>query len=284
MCIAFGSRNSAFEILFRFFFASNSIDTVRRLADNEGTASSPSDNDDDVPPGFETPKRDPDIPKTWNAETTPFEVVGYYKRYGVTEEQIKSRLAEHEITSLGVLNDRLLLVTDLIDRDCIIREILENISTALKRSDMEAFGILGGFLMVESTCIASEQLDLYTEKAVSFTCRGARSKVRYPNFSLVMGPSGSGKTMFALKYLPKIANSFTKDKEIFIIHVAASSLIGNDRSLEKDLPALLVNHVQLSTFETLEATFGTVVPPPMDLFLFVVIDEAGRSEYKIYFD
>jgi hypothetical protein len=109
-----------------------------------------------------------------------------------------------------------------------------------------------------------------------------------PNFTLVMGPSGSGKTMFCLECLPlMVFPEASNMKEIFRVHLRAFTLLEDyDETKPKlDLPTLLGNHIQNVVRGWLpDYRYTTRTVLPIDLFLFVVIDEAGSRRYKSFFE
>jgi hypothetical protein len=236
------------------------------------------------PAGTETPSLGPNAPSTWDETTTPFTVVRYYARDDVTDEEIKSQLHLKGITSLEILKRKAFSLVDLLKEDTDGGELIQNVNAAMLRTQMRPTEILGGKLVFDRTCITEKLLRLYAPTAVSVVpISRAFEPDRMPNFTLVMGPSGSGKTMFALEHLP--SNVFPEAKspqEIFRVHLTARTLLKETEG-ELDLAALLVNHVEGQVAVLLRG-YVTQVVPPIHLFLFVVIDEAGSTGYKSYFD
>ncbi len=164
--------------------------------------------------------------------------------------------------------------------------MVKNATAASNRTKTKPTEVLGGQLEFDETCINKKVLDLFAPAAVSVKGSWEPAKDRYPDFTLVMGPSGSGKTMFCLKELPKqVFCNATLEKEIFRVHLTADTLLGSgdNTKAEVDLSALLVNHVHQIVEKRL-TEYVTKIVPPIDLALFIVIDEAGQLEHKPYFD
>jgi hypothetical protein len=246
-------------------------------------AASPTDS---IAPSSVTTKSslDLDAPNTWIDTTDPFIVARYYALDDVTAEEIKSKLDLNGITSLELLLQAFLDL-NIRWKNKIGAQMFKNMTAAIRRSQTRPTELLGGKLDFDRTCITEKLLRLYAPKAVSVIESRYFDETRFPNFTLVMGPSGSGKTMFAMEHLPTIVFSeATSLEEIFRVHLTARTLVGDSKD-ELDLPTLLVNHVQNQVAYLLrEYRTDGIVVPPINLFLFVVIDEAGSAQYKRYFD
>jgi hypothetical protein len=236
------------------------------------------------PPDNQLGQKDPDAHKHWTDATTPFEVVKYYARDGVSDEEIQALLDENEITSLTKLKVYAAMLGPVI-RIGTIEELIANVNAALERTKAIRTGVLAGELDFDPNCIAKESLNLFASAAVSVKESCPLHQDRTLNFTIVMGPSGSGKTVFCLQELPTRVFPMKALNDVFRIHLRACTLLGNEPNDELDLAARLVNYVRetlarrLAKYVTSNTDFESI-----DLFLFIIIDEAGRTEYKRYLD
>jgi hypothetical protein len=229
---------------------------------------------------------DAGAPGRWNATTPPFDVLWHFRQDDVTKEQITALLEEKNIKSLTDLKQRIcLLGSDCIRVKCG-GELIDTINAALRRTQSKPTELLGGRLKYDTSCIDATSLSCYSSKAVAFKQSRPFEPRQIPNFTLVLGPSGSGKTMFCIQYLPlQVFPEATSMKDIFRVHVKASTLLGdyNETKPILNLSELLVNHVQGAAGSLLPMYYACDVPP-IDLFLYVVIDEAGSTGYKRFFE
>jgi hypothetical protein len=236
-------------------------------------------------------------PETWTDETTPFDVVRYYAEKHVTDEQIRLLLDLKGINSLAILEDSILKLSSVLHEDNG-RPLTRSVTAALKRSKNEPIKILGGQLDFDATCISKKVLNLFAADAVSYISSkpGSDNEViedeppnddnRYPSFTLVMGPSGSGKTMFSLNLLPRMvfSNNAESHQEMFRVHRTVENVI-KEMSTAIDLPTLLADEVQAIVARKLaNYDYDKTARLSIDLALFVILDEAGGSEYKDFFN
>jgi hypothetical protein len=265
------------------------------MEDTDEEDSTMDDNDETLaivrqpPPPTKRTKMDPTAPTApdeWTDQTSPFTVVRHYRQGHVTDEQIDAFLQKNGIDSLPKLEEDVALLGSIIKRRTS-NELNKMITAALNRSKQRPTEVLKGQLEMDETCIDRSVLNLFASEAVSVDQSWVPKRVRYPKVTLVMGPSGSGKTMFCIQELPLrvFRQGFTMEN-IFRVHVTMATLFGiyDDDDL-LDLPASLVNYVHAKVAKRLSEFYvtGTGVPP-IKLFLFVAIDEAGRAEYKPYLD
>jgi hypothetical protein len=237
-------------------------------------------------------KKDPDAPKQWTDQTTPFEVVKYYARDEVTDEEIQALIDENEITTLQKLKFYASILGPVI-RLGTMEELIANVNAALNRNKTKPTEVLAGELDFDNTCIDKEVLKSFASEAVSVSESEAAKLDRYPNFSLVLGPSGSGKTMFCLQELGnRVFRGAVIEKNVFRVHLTVNTLLNlldddDDDKKKKtiDLAGLLEKYVHDRVARLLsDYVTSTTAPPPIDLFLLVVLDEAGRTEFKPFFD
>jgi hypothetical protein len=231
-------------------------------------------------------------PETWTPQTEPFGVIRHFAKDGVADEQLKASLQQHKIQSLKDLALNFIWMGSVF-KDGIGGDIIRNaITKSLDRTVEKALELLGGQLNHDRTCISDKVLKLYHKMAVAVEPCGYqladRIQQQTPNYTLVYGPSGSGKTMLAINYIPElILPGAISEKKCLRLHLTADTLLTHDDEAKDplDLPALLVRYVEERVAYLLYWTFGDVVkPPPMDLYLFVTIDEAGSPAYQRYFD
>ncbi len=144
-------------------------------------------------------------------------------------------------------------------------KLIDAINAALGRTPTRPTEVLGGKRAFDTSCIDATSLSCYSSKAVAFKESRPFEARRIPNFTLVLGPSGSGKTMFCLQYLPREVFPQAKSmKDIFRVHVKASSLLGDyddETTPNPNLPALLVKHVQGVVRSWLPEYATSTVPP-----------------------
>jgi hypothetical protein len=229
-------------------------------------------------------------PETWTPKTPPFVVVRHFARDDATDEQIRDLLQEHKIKSLVNLFYKYTLLGSVL-KPQVGRDLPNAMNRALDRTVEKAMELLGGVLDYDRTCIGPPLL-YYHKEATAVEPSGDqltdRLQRQIPNFTLIYGPSGSGKTMFAINDIPEIIlPGAILEKKSLRLHLTASDLLEDDEDSKDplDLPALLVRYVEKKVFNLLYWPFGNVVkPPPMDLYLFVILDEAGSSTCKSYFD
>jgi hypothetical protein len=216
---------------------------------------------------------------TWNRDTSPFVVVRHVATHDVTDDQITHALEKDSIKSLRDLSRNFLSVAKFVPEDAQ-DDVLIEIFAALKCDVQTPEQVLGGKLCYDKTCISDKPLALYTPEAVSVRPNAAPD--RTPNFTLVHGPSGSGKTIFAMECLPEwIFPGAISEKKSFRVHLKAVTLLGDDPKSDCDLPALVAGYVH-EQITALLPNFDGV--SPLNLFLHVTIDEAGRDDYKHFLD
>jgi hypothetical protein len=198
----------------------------RKMEDMDDEDSAMDDNDESLPIAGQPPpplakrtKMYPNniTPNKWTDETTPLQVVQFYAREGVTEDQILKFFDEYQIKSLQKLLMNVALLGSIILRDTG-GDLRDMVTAALNRSKHRPTEVLKGQLELDETCIDRRVLNLYASTAVSVSQSWVPDRVRYPNVTLVMGPSGSGKTMFCLQELPRqVFRQGTAMEEIFCL-------------------------------------------------------------------
>ena len=155
---------------------------------------------------------------------------------------------------------------------------------ALKRVRKTPEEVLGGKIVYDDSLVPKECFDMFAPGAVSVSSsefQPRRNGERVPKFTLVLGSSGSGKTIFALQRLPQLV--FGEDsKSYFRVHFRAVHALR--RSMSSDgisFPLAVASIVQETVAQQLrDGGAGDVTP--VQLYLHVVIDEAGREDLKEY--
>jgi hypothetical protein len=218
--------------------------------------------------------------------TKPFTAIRYFARDDVTDEEIEKAKSKNEIVRMqdlyGIKKDAVL---PLVREGRAKEAFVNSITNALIRSKISMEDALGGNFVYDKNCIPTTCFKMYAGDAVAVQPAASPYKGtdQIPKFSLVLGPSGSGKTMFALRGLTTIL--FDKDpKAYFCVHFKAGKALRQvtDRLTFPEAVAKVVQDEISSELYSVRRIL--LEKDEVDLFLHVVLDEAGAGSYKDFLD
>jgi hypothetical protein len=221
-----------------------------------------------------------DEPSKWNEMTDPFDVVRYFARQDVKDAQITKLMSRNSIYTLEELRIQSANLLSILQPNSLF-DLTDAVRDALDRNKKTLEEILGGQLIYDQSCIENSSY-AYVQEAVSVNSTTVPE--RGNSFTLVLGPSGSGKTYFALWWLTDHLYRHTTKTDVLTIHFKASKVV---RLLEKEsLPgfaeavaALVDRQIQMKLSEFRVAKNNKHV----NLYLHVIIDDAGGEKFKDYF-
>jgi hypothetical protein len=220
--------------------------------------------------------------RKWCDTTSPFEVVRHCTPREVPDDAIEDILRNTPaITTLEELQKQSHRVAHLVGH--LLGKMVEAILVAKNRSKKALEKVLGGLFLLDEACIATGSF-AYTQKAVSVKPTTVADKGRH-QFSLVLGSSGSGKTYFALYHLPRLIFRQSTTEQVLTVHFQADAarLLMDEANNYHNFPAAVKSLVEAKIQRELEGVC-TDDNKNVQLFLHVVIDEAGSEQYKPYFD
>jgi hypothetical protein len=228
---------------------------------------------------------DENDPETWTSDTKPFTAFRFFARDDVTDQEIRKVLFDNAILTMEDLMENNSVAVPLLGKD--IFPFIDAVKSACTRNKISMKQVLGGQFVYDTNCIPQRCFNMYASKAVAVKPVESPYKPddRIPDFSLVLGSSGSGKTMFALKGLTSIL--YDRDpKAYFCVHFKAGKALGlvTESLTFPEAVAKIVQEEISRKLKAAKKVLSNDGEREVDLYLHVVLDEAGTEADKDYFD